>query len=227
MKFSILTPTFNRLEMLKQAIKSVQEQTYTDWELIIKDGFTENPAINDIEFASIIAKDERILYILEGDTGITDALNQALRVSIGDIICEMNDDDLLYDNSVLERVKNAFGESLDGEKWLYAKMIYIDVEGKEGGAGGRQTSLQELLQNNTVCQPTVFWNRIASGKVGYFDENFSFAQDYDYWIRLWKLKEPIFLDEFVARYRLHEGSITSSRNAEQSADAQRVREKHQ
>ena len=213
--------------MLYQSIKSVLEQTHQDWELIIKDGCLNSPAIRNFDISAAIAKNkDRIKYILTSDSGITNALNQALQNCTGDVIFEMNDDDMLYDNNVLSTVKNAFGESLDGEKWLYAKMVYIDKDGKEGGAGGRPTSLDELLENNTICQPTVFWSRIMFGQVGYFDEHFKLAQDYDYWIRLWKIKEPVFLDEFVAKYRLHEGSITSSRGGEQSADAQKVKEKH-
>jgi glycosyltransferase involved in cell wall biosynthesis len=227
MKFSILTPTFDRPSMLYQAIKSVTNQTCSDWELIIKDGCMARPAIKNFDIATIIDKNkDKIKYILSNDDGITNALNQALQNSTGDIICEMNDDDMLYDDNVLDTVKNRFNEHLGGEKWMYAKMVYIDKDGKEGGAGGRQTTLQELLGGNTICQPTVFWTKLLSDKIGGFDEQFKLAQDYDYWIRFWKECEPVFLDEFVAKYRLHEGSATSRIGVQQSADAEKVKQKH-
>ena len=81
---------------------------------------------------------DKIKYILCSDSGITNALNQALQVITGDIICEMNDDDMLYDENVLDKVSNHL---IAGEEWLYSKMVYIDKEGKEGGGGGRKTTL--------------------------------------------------------------------------------------
>jgi len=225
MKVSIITPTFNRVGTLKEAIKSVLLQTHNNWELIIQDGCLDNLAVRDEEFSQLI-RDARITYLLGKDSGITNALNIAASKATGDIMVEMNDDDALYDENSLEVVNHFFNNVHDVE-WIYSKMQYMDKDGVGGGEAGFQTSLEELLKGNTICQPTVFWRKSLFDRVGGFDESFPYAQDYELWIRFWKASPPYFLDIITAKYRIHEGSITSSLGGKQAEDAARVKQKHQ
>jgi glycosyltransferase involved in cell wall biosynthesis len=221
MKISILTPTFNRVNMLKQAIQSVLSQTYSDWELIIKDGCTNNPAVHDIDLTT----DSRIIYLLQQDEGITDALNQAAQRATGDIMVEMNDDDMLHDNEVLADIIKQFASHPDLQ-WLYSRMETIDSNNNPLQVLGRETTLEEMLTNNIVCQPTVFWKRKFFEELGRFDEQFPYAQDYELWIRFFKASQPIFIDRVTAKYRLHNGQITNTLTSLQLIDAEKVRQKH-
>ena len=85
---SIILPTFNRADVIKRAIASVQAQTFTDWELIIvDDGSTDDTArvVTDL--------DPRIRYFYQENKGVSSARNNALRQSRGQYIAFLDSDD--------------------------------------------------------------------------------------------------------------------------------------
>lgn len=207
MKFSILMPTFNRGEYIREAVDSILNQK-VDLELIIKDGG------ESIEH--LLPKDDRIKYIWNKDRGITDAINQAIQASAGDIISWANDDDIL-EESILETVE----KEIEGNEWLYGKIALTS-----GGELGSEWDLQRMLKVNIVPQPTVYWTRKAMEEIGLMDEDNDLVSDYDYWLRLGMKYTPKFLNIIMAKYRIHEGQITSQIPAEQLAQAQKVRQKY-
>lgn len=96
MKFTIITPTFNREDMLQTTIKSVQAQTFTDWELIIvDDGSTDN---TEKVVKDLFLKDERIKYIKKPNTGQADSLNVGSSHASGEFITFLDSDDEAYPN---------------------------------------------------------------------------------------------------------------------------------
>lgn len=92
MKFSVLLPTRNRLELLKQALHSVLCQDYEDWEVVISDNFSDE----DI-YAYISALNEpRIKYFRTTSfVPVTENWNSALEKSSGDYVIMLGDDDCL------------------------------------------------------------------------------------------------------------------------------------
>ena len=104
--FSIITPTYNREDLLQTTIKSILAQTYTDWELIIvDDGSTDNTA-------QVIQKyliDPRIRYVRKQNTGQAHSLNVGVTYAKGDFITFLDSDDEAYPNW-LEVVSNNIKE---------------------------------------------------------------------------------------------------------------------
>ena len=86
MKFSILMPVYNvELHWLKEAIRSVKKQTYRNWELCLVDDCSTDKKIPT--FLENIS-DERIkVKILESNVGISEATNQAEKISTGEFLC--------------------------------------------------------------------------------------------------------------------------------------------
>lgn len=92
MKFSILLPTRNRLELLRFAVQSVLDQDYSSWEIIISD----NASSDDVEGYARSLQDERIVYVRsEQLIPVTDNWNLALERAIGDYVLMLGDDDCL------------------------------------------------------------------------------------------------------------------------------------
>ncbi len=231
MKFSILTPTIAgtekgayRLDMLELALHSVFIQKHQDYEIIVRDA-----GMLDLTKAGLLQnglKEGKIRYVAGKDGGITAALNDCLALARGDIIVEMNDDDMLYERDALSDVAQVFADNPDTE-WLYGRMVCVNETGTVVGGMGERTTLSSMLERgNSVCQPTVFWRRSLMQRVGMFDERHPFAQDYDMWIRLWQESEPIYLDEVLAVYRYHPGMATKMESVAQAADAEAVKQKY-
>jgi len=90
MKFSVLLPTRNRIELLKYAIETVRLQEYTDWEIIVSDNCSEQDVAGYINSLT----DSRIKYFRTKDfVPVTENWNNALEKATGDYIIMLGDDD--------------------------------------------------------------------------------------------------------------------------------------
>ena len=99
-KFSIVTPVYNSEAVINDLIKSVIEQGYQNWEMIIQDGQSSD---NTLEILNYI-DDERIRVYSEKDKGMYDALNKAIDKAAGEYILHLNSDEQLMENSLSEIV---------------------------------------------------------------------------------------------------------------------------
>ncbi|MDO8412820.1 MAG: glycosyltransferase [Gallionellaceae bacterium] len=121
MKFSVLLPTRNRLDLLSYAIETVRRQDYSDWEIIISDNYSEE----DIAGYVHSLNDLRIKYFrTEKFIPVTDNWNNALDKSEGDYVIMLGDDDGLMQGyfSVLSRVIAEYGapDFIYTSAYLYA-----------------------------------------------------------------------------------------------------------
>lgn len=92
MKFSVLLPTRNRLELLQYAIESVRRQDYSDWEIIVSD----NDSTEDVASYASGLQDPRIRYVRTPRfVPVTENWNNALDYSAGDYVVMLGDDDCL------------------------------------------------------------------------------------------------------------------------------------
>ncbi len=92
MKFSVLLPTRNRLELLRYAIETVRRQDYDDWEIIVSDNDSEQDIAGYVKSIA----DPRIKYFrTDSFVPVTDNWNNALGKSVGDYVLMLGDDDCL------------------------------------------------------------------------------------------------------------------------------------
>lgn len=105
-KYTIITVCLNVEDEIGNTITSVLNQTCTDYEYLIKDGVSKDRSVCVAEsFASAFAeKGISFRIISQSDSGIYDAMNQAVRESQGEWVIFMNAGDRFADNSVLDRV---------------------------------------------------------------------------------------------------------------------------
>lgn len=99
-KFSIITVCLNAGQDLIDTVNSTLEQTYGDYEIIVKDGFSTDGSVEKLP------EDDRIRVIQQNDAGIYDAMNQGIDAAIGDYLLFMNAGDRFYDNSTLSEVES-------------------------------------------------------------------------------------------------------------------------
>lgn len=90
--------SLNAGEDLNSTVNSILEQTYKEFEIIVKDGLSKDESIERLP------ADERIKVYKKQDSGIYDAMNQAIEYANGDYVIYMNCGDLFYRNTVLEEI---------------------------------------------------------------------------------------------------------------------------
>lgn len=192
-KISIVMPVYNPpLKFLIEAIESVLNQVYDNWELCIADDASTNKDIRPL-LESYARKDERIKVVFREENGhISAASNSALELATGDFVALFDNDDLLPMHA-LYCVTKAILENPD------VALLYSD-EDKINEGGFRydpyfkcDLNYELLLAQNMICHLGVY-RRDLLGKIGGFRLGFEGAQDYDLVLRLLEQIKP---DEVV------------------------------
>jgi glycosyltransferase involved in cell wall biosynthesis len=144
-KISVVMPTYNpRPEWLIEAIESVRQQIYTNWELCIADDASSNPAIRSI-LEGYIRNDGRIKVVFRKQNGhISAASNSALELVSGEWIALLDHDDLLTEHALL-----MIAQSINANPC--AGMIHSD-EDKIDERGNRSTPYFKDSLNNRPFQ---------------------------------------------------------------------------
>jgi len=194
---------------IEEAIDSVLTQSYTNIELIVADGGS-----NDGTLALLLKKqrqDSRLSWFSEKDSGPASALNKALLKSRGTIIGWLNSDDKYNHKAILKAV-SVFRQTAHC-LLLYGHGYHIDEKGKKLERYPTlplPVSIQAFKQGCFICQPTVFFQRSVFILLGQLDENLKTTFDLDYWLRAFSaFPERIgFINRVQAFSRLHSQCIT-------------------
>jgi len=117
MKFSIVVVCLNPGEKLNQTLDSILKQSYTDYEIVVKDGGSKDGSIQGMH------QDARIALYEEADKSIYDAMNQAVSHARGEFLLFMNCGDFFYREDVLEKTA-ALIEKCSGEGMNTGNMIF-------------------------------------------------------------------------------------------------------
>ena len=95
---SIIIPTYNRLNSIEVALRSVLEQSYQNWEcIIVNDGSTDD---TDSIASKWSGSDERIVYIKQANGGVANARNNGVAKSKGEFILPLDADDYISSNYI-------------------------------------------------------------------------------------------------------------------------------
>lgn len=213
MTFSIIVVCLNAGEKLRETVDSICNQTEDDYEIIIKDGGSnDGTTVKYIEeHLTGAAADGQIRFFVEKDTGIYDAMNQAVQYVEGEYVLFMNCGDSFYDEHVLERVKGYIRKT--GQKCraqetrdLQAMPQYIFY----GNIYEQQTDT--LVQSNPViddfacyrnvpCHQACFYDAGLLRKKA-FDTAYAVRADYEHflWCYYTAHAEMVYMPVTVALY---------------------------
>ncbi len=190
-KVSVIIPTFNRADLLPQAIDSILYQSYTDFELIVvDDGSTD--ASQEI----LSGYRGKLRYLFQSNTGVSAARNLGIKKARGRYISFLDSDDLWLRDKLREQI--GLMKSDPGIRVSYTDEIWMRG-GKRVNQGKRHRKysgwiLKELLPICLISPSSVMMERGVFEEVGLFDEGFPVCEDYDLWLRI-SSRMPIHLIE--------------------------------
>jgi glycosyltransferase len=181
MKISIITPSFNSEKTIEDAIKSVIGQTYKDIEYIIIDGGSKDKTLEIInKYQDKVSK-----VVSEKDRGLYDAINKGIKLATGEIIGNLNSDDVYENNRVLELVTETFEKTKCDVCW--GDLVYVKKDNLNKITRVWKSSEFKTGKFKTGWHPphpTFFVKREIYEKFGVFRENFKIAADYELMLRL-------------------------------------------
>ena len=210
---SIIIPAYNAEKYIAETIKSVVNQTYKNWELIIvDDGSTDNTV--DV-ITGYMNKDFPINYVFQKNSGVSTARNKGLSAAQGEYIALLDADDIWLENnleikiSTLEKSKDIY--------WVYSSMYQINEKSnilKEAPKGTDIDILNSILiwENEVVPGPcsNIVFKRECYDNGCAFDPLFSTAADQDFTIRLASKYKATYIDIPLWGYRIHQNNMSSN-----------------
>ncbi len=210
MKVTVITVNLNGNRFLADSITSVLEQDWRDVELVIVDGGSTDGSLTTIEEAA--RGDNRVRWISEPDKGIADAMNKGISLAKGTVVGFLHSDDRYPDSGALSVVVEQL-EANPETVWLTGGLDLIDERGERfRNLPVRRFSRKRILRANILFHPATFV-RVEILRECKFDPGLRLAMDYDLWLRLAELGDPLLVDRSLACFRVHEESL-SIRGAE-------------
>ncbi len=202
---TVLMPVYNGEKYLREAIESILNQTFTDFEfLIINDGSTDHT-----EEIILSYNDERIKYVKnETNLRLIATLNKGLDLAKGKYIARMDADDISLPERLEKQVAfMEFNHSIGVlGTWVTTSGLdkNYDILFKKGVANIRF----ELFFHNYLHHPTVMLRSEVLRKSALYYDDFLHAEDYAFWIKLATHTQIDIYPEILLKYRLHNSNIS-------------------
>ncbi|WP_367756333.1 glycosyltransferase family 2 protein [Flavobacterium sp. WC2430] len=206
---SILIPTFNSEKFISESIRSVQNQTYTNWEIILVDDCSTDATLCLVEELAI--KDNRIQYSrLEKNSGTGVARNSALALAKGQYIAFLDADDLWKPEKLKKQIDFLINKNLP---FTFSFYDCIDEAGNplnKRVEAPVHLSYRELFFCNYVGNLTAIYDVNFFGKIPI--SSIRKRQDWMLWLTvLKKIKIAHVVPESLAYYRVRNDSISTSK----------------
>lgn len=216
-RFSVITCTWNSAAYLGQSIDSVLAQDWPEIEYIFVDGGSTD---GTLEMIRAIPRQVKLIENVRG--GISRAMNAGIAAATGEVIAHLHSDDYYAHPQVLSHVAQALEQT--GAAWLFGRCL-SDMEGERVPENYviPRYSYRRLLKGNFIPHPATFVRKSLFDRAGSFDETIKYAMDYDLWLRLGRLADPVQLDEHLAVFRRHTGSLSTANRMASLEDDFRIR----
>jgi len=220
---SVVMSVFNGKEYLIDAIESILNQTYTNFEFIIVNDGSQDESLDVIKHYQAI--DSRIILVNQQNIGLTKSLNRGIELSSGKYIARQDADDvshrerfekqldlILKTNCMIcssnYEVINNFGKVISNRLQANKRFVWI-----------------YFLLGNQVAHGTVLIDKNLFEKIGNYDESLCCSQDYDLWMRALKFDKFCikFVDNILYKYRDHESNISNTKTQKQKEIARDIK----
>ena len=201
-EISIVVPCYNQASFLDEALQSILDQTFLNWEcVIVNDGSPDN---TEIVVARWLNKDNRFKYIFQENAGLSSARNAGITAAVGKYILPLDADDAISEN-YLELAYNKL--IIDSNlKVVYCKAQYF-------GDRDEEWILPNFTLNNLAIRNIIFCSAVFRKedwqRVGGFDSNMIHGlEDWDFWLSILKDGGDVYkLDEICFYYRIKQTSM--------------------
>ena len=182
MKVSVVTPSYQQGQFIERTLQSVASQSAPGLEIehVVFDGGSTD---NTVEILKRFSPPVR--WVSKKDKGQTDAVNQGIRATDGEIIAWLNSDDVYYSGAIAQVV--SFFVAHPEIDVVYGMAEHIDPHDQAFESYPTEPwNFERLHETCFICQPALFFRRRVVEQHGLLDESLNYCMDYEYWLRLGK-----------------------------------------
>lgn len=224
MLISVVMAVYNGGLYLQDAIHSILQQTYKNFEfIIVNDGSTDHTKqiLDQLD-------DERVRVIhLQENGGAANALNTAIRVANGRWIAIQDADDLSLPSRLEEQVNyvghhhdivavGALKKCISGSTPVDAGQLKTEEHGNY--LVGEEQMKRYRFYLNPLCHGSVLFSKAAFNKAGTYDSAFRVCYDYDLWMRMFEIGGIHKLPKVLYHYRIHAESLSNGNDGRINED---------
>jgi len=221
---SVVMAVYNYAQFLNGSVRSILEQTFSNFEfIIVDDGSTDRTSKILERFAR---EDSRIRVLSQSNKGLTAALRRGIESSSAPLIARMDGDDISLPRRLELQLR--YLEQHPEVVALGGQILLIDPYG--GYLGGQERHLVHdaidaaLLtgDGSAMCHPAVMFRRSAYDQAGGYDETYRTAQDLDLFLKLGEIGLLANIDHYSLMYRVHLSSTNSKKYALQLENREKI-----
>lgn len=206
---SVIMPTYNCAKFIGETIKSIQAQTYSNWELIIVDDCSTDNTKEVVE--NYVKLDKRIKYnSLEKNSGAAVARTSAMKIADGEYMAFCDSDDIWLDVKIEKQLK-----FMKKNNYAFTCTAYEQIDENSNSLGKvikpkEKCNYNRLLLDCPVGNSTVMYN---VKKMGKFEvPNIRKRNDDALWLQMLKKEQYIYgMNEILMKYRIRSNSISSNK----------------
>ena len=206
---SIITPSYNSEKFISETIKSVLNQTYKNWEMLIVDDASKDKTIQIIN--TFCKQDSRIkLFQLKNNSGAALARNKGISQAKGDFISFLDSDDLWLPKKIELQIN--FMQKMN----CGLSFTSYDIINEKGNFKNKIIACKDkldynrMLYSNEIGCLTAMYNKKILGKI--FFPEIRKRQDYGLWLKILKIQKYAFgLPIVLAHYRDRSNSISNNK----------------
>lgn len=207
-KVTVLMPVYNGERYVQEAVSSVLNQSFSDFELLVIDDGS-----SDGTWAILSSIDDPRVRLVrnEGNMGLPATLNNGILLSKGELIARMDDDDVSFPNRLELQVDFMEAHPQVAACGCGVEVFYIKGEAnKHYFPTSYPTIKMESLFNNPISHPgVIFRKNIIDGHSCRYDELALWVEDYDLFSRIIQRHTVVNLPYFLLKYRVFGDSVTS------------------
>jgi glycosyltransferase involved in cell wall biosynthesis len=219
---SVVMAVYNGQTYLNEAIESILNQTFIDFEfIIINDGSSDNSLAIINSYT-----DKRVICIDNFDNmGLIYSLNKGIEIANGKYIARMDADDISCVNRLMEQVD--FLENNESVGVLGCNYIQFNENSETEylAIQNQEEIMSNMIFNASVIHPSLLIRKsVLVDQLIIFNPSYKHAEDYELWSRLIFLTQFSSVPKTLFKYRVHNKQVTSVHNIEQQNSANLVRE---
>jgi glycosyltransferase involved in cell wall biosynthesis len=220
---SVLMPVYNAEKYLAEAVESILNQTFTDFEFLIVDDGSRDRSLKILQ--RYAQQDSRIRLISRENRGFVATLNELIAIAQGSYLARMDADDISLPDRFQQQVD--FLNTHPEVVCVGGEQDWIDDAGRTlmhctQAQDNEAVQALALIGQTPINHPSAMMRRDPVIQLGGYDEAMFLAEDLDLWLKLGEIGQLANLPATVVKYRLHANSISETRQVEQTEQRRRA-----
>jgi glycosyltransferase involved in cell wall biosynthesis len=222
-RFSIIVPYLNSKNFLDKCLKSILNQTYKNYEIIVVDGGSNDGTVDYLK-----SYGNKIKWISEIDEGQADAINKGIKMSNGNWITWQNSDDYYSDDNALLMISDAI-KSNPSKKLFVGNINLVDKSCRilRDVKYFKPSFYSLLYEGMTLTNQSSVWSSALNIELGML-KNLKINFDYEWYLRILKNYPDcgFHINHTIGCFRLHKLQKTQNQNLEDLTNLKKIKNQY-